>query len=82
MYLGLNFLNSVTFFELVYTTTGVYKFLFAREIGMTFIADINFDGIALFGRTSRKFIAASAFYGYFMIIGMNFGFHQYSPLRI
>ena len=33
-------------------------------------------------RTGRKLITASPFYGCFMIIGMNFGFHQCSPLHI
>lgn len=78
--LGLNFSDSVTLFELVYASARIYEFLFSRKIRMALIADIDLYGIAFFGRTGSERISARTNDRYIVIIRMDLGFHQYSPL--
>lgn len=68
-------LDSVSFLELIDTTTGVYKLLLAGEERMTLAANIDFHNVAVFGRTGLKGLAASTYYCNFMVLGMDISLH-------
>lgn len=68
-------LNSVSFLEFIDAPAGINKLLSAREEGMAFAADINFQYVNVFRRTRLERFATSANNGYFMILRMNVRFH-------
>lgn len=74
-------LQTVFFFELVYSSACVHQFLFTREIRVTLVADFNFDDICVLGSTRLEGCAASTYNSRLMIIRMYTLFH-FSHLTI
>jgi len=68
-------LYPVALFEPVDSSAGVHELLLARKKGMTFVADFDLDGVALFCRGALEALAAGAHNGNLMEIGMYAGFH-------
>lgn len=68
-------LNTVSFFEFVYSSAGVDEFLLTREVRVALRANIYLDNVNLFGRTGNEGFAASALNFHLMILGMNIRFH-------
>ena len=68
----------VAFVELINTSARVNVLLLARIERMALAANVHFHHVALFGGTGNELGAASAFHGYFVVIGMYILFHSAS----
>ena len=60
----------------------VDQLLLAGEEGVAVRANFDAQHVALDGRARRKSVAAGAVYGYFVIVGMNTGFHGAPVFRV
>jgi hypothetical protein len=60
----------------------VDQLLLAGEEGVAVRANFDAQHVALDGRARRKSVAAGAVYGYFVIVGMNTGFHGAPVCRV
>lgn len=70
-------LHSVSFLELIDTSTGIHQLLFAREERMAIAANIHFQNVPVFRRSRLERGSASTDYCYFVIFGMYISFHSY-----
>ncbi len=75
-------LNSVSFFELIDSAACINEFLPTGEEGMTFAANVHFEGVSFFGRAGLKGSPASARHRHLVIIGMYIGFHRITSLTL
>lgn len=71
-------LDTVFLLELVHTTAGIDKLLFAGEERMAVGANLNAE--VLSNRAALESVAACASYRCFVIVGMDPLFHSHSPL--
>ncbi len=69
----------VSLLEFVDTSTGVNKFLFAREVRMALGANFNTKFVDVFGCTRLECVSARTHDCYVMVIGMDSFFHFDSP---
>ena len=70
-------LHTVSFLELIDTTTGIHQLLLAREERMAIAANIHFHDVPLFGGARLEGSSARTDYCYFVIFGMYISFHSY-----
>ena len=66
----------VLLLKALYAAGGVHEFLLAGEKGMAIRADFNAQHVAFDGRARLEGMAAGAVYRYWMIVGVNTGFHE------
>ena len=71
--------SSISLLELIHTPTSINQFLFASEERMTVAANVHFKEFTIFRRSRFEGCTASARYGHFVIVRMDFRFHFYSP---
>ena len=77
------FAHVTTLVELVYASAGIYQLLLAGKERMALGANIHAKlaiGITL-GRTSGEGLTASAANLYFLVIGMDSSFHDFTSFR-
>ena len=72
-----NQLHTVSFLELIDTSTGINQLLLARKERMAVAADIHFQYVAFFRRTRFEGSAARASNRYFVIFGVYISFHYF-----
>ena len=68
--------QSILFVEFVYPTGGIENFLLTRVERMALRAYLDLEGVVGQCGFRRKVIAATTFYGDFMVGGVNVGFHR------
>lgn len=69
----------VSLLEFVDASTGVNKFLFAREVRMALGANFNTKFVDVLGCTRLECVSACTNDSYVMVIGMDSFFHFDSP---
>ena len=75
-------LNSVSFLEFIDTSAGIHELLSSRKEGMALAADIHFQNLDVLRRARFESFPASAHHGNLVIVGMNFGFHILTSLKL
>ena len=69
----------VSLLEFVDASTGVNKFLLAREVRMALWANFNTKFVDVFGCTRLECVSARTHDGHVVVVGMNSFFHFVSP---
>ena len=70
-------LNAVSLLELVNAAAGIDELLTTRKEGVTLAANIHLHDFHVFRGTRLERLAASADDRHLVVIGMNFGLHDF-----